>query len=68
MLVLTRKTGEQLQIGDGITVTVVRTSHNSVKIGIEAPPGVTIFREELSGDDAAQELLVLRDDSDLADA
>lgn len=59
MLVLTRKVGEQLQIGDGITVTIVRTSHNSVKIGIEAPPGVHIVREELTAEDSPRALVTL---------
>lgn len=59
MLVLTRKIGEQLQIGHTITVTVVRTSHNSVKIGIEAPPGVHIVREELAEEDSPRALVTL---------
>ncbi len=59
MLVLTRKIGEQLQIGDGITVTIVRTSHNGVKIGIEAPPGVVVLREELADEDSSRALVTL---------
>lgn len=47
MLVLTRKPGEGLIIGDNIKITVVTASDNSVKIGIEAPADVKILREEL---------------------
>ena len=47
MLVLSRKCGEQIKIGDNITVTIVGLSSNSVKIGIEAPASVPIFRQEL---------------------
>ena len=47
MLILTRKAGEKLQIGDDITVTVTRVDKQSVKIGIEAPDNVSIWRGEL---------------------
>jgi len=47
MLVLTRKKGEQIQIGDNITVTIIRCGARDVKIGIEAPKGVNIARAEL---------------------
>lgn len=50
MLVLTRRIGESIQIGDQITVTVVRVGPNEVRVGIDAPPDVTVFREELSTD------------------
>lgn len=46
MLVLTRKSGEQIRIGDEITVTVLRTSTGRVKIGIDAPDDVSIARAE----------------------
>jgi len=48
MLVLTRKAGETVQIGDGITVTVVDLGKGRVKIGIDAPAEVAIRRGELS--------------------
>ena len=48
MLVLSRKIGERIRIGDGIYVMVVRVSQNSVRLGIDAPPGVSILREELT--------------------
>ncbi|HEY5313361.1 MAG TPA: carbon storage regulator [Pirellulales bacterium] len=47
MLILTRKAGEQLRIGDQITVTIQRVDRNSVRIGIEAPGEVPIMRGEL---------------------
>jgi carbon storage regulator len=47
MLVLSRKIGEQILIGDSIVVTVVRISPHEVRIGIEAPPKVEIARTEL---------------------
>ncbi|MBL9081723.1 MAG: carbon storage regulator [Planctomycetales bacterium] len=47
MLVLTRRVGESIRIGDGITVTLVQMAPGKVRIGIEAPPEMTILREEL---------------------
>lgn len=47
MLVLTRKVGERIHIGDGIVVTVVRIQNDKVRIGIEAPTEVPIHREEV---------------------
>lgn len=47
MLVLTRKSGESLRIGAGIRVTVVSTSGGQVRLGIEAPTRVPVFREEV---------------------
>ncbi|MEO2022799.1 MAG: carbon storage regulator CsrA [Pirellulaceae bacterium] len=47
MLVLSRKVGEQIQIGDEITVTVVRIAGGNVRLGIEAPKTTPIAREEL---------------------
>ena len=53
MLVVTRKPGEQIQIGHDITVTVVRVAQGTVRIGIEAPRDVGIARDEIvvTGDD-----------------
>jgi carbon storage regulator CsrA len=48
MLVLTRKAGETIQIGDGITISVVDLGKGRVKIGIDAPPEVAIRRGELA--------------------
>lgn len=47
MLVLERKAGENIRIGDDIIVVVVQTRSGRVKLGIEAPPHVTIRRKEL---------------------
>ena len=48
MLVLSRKVGERIQIGDHITVTVVRIQGpTGVRLGIEAPPEMAVAREEL---------------------
>lgn len=47
MLVLTRKTGQKLIIGDDIEVTVLETRGDAVKIGIKAPKNVSVFREEI---------------------
>lgn len=47
MLVLSRKVGERILVGDEITVTVVQISPNTVRIGIDAPREVNIVREEL---------------------
>jgi carbon storage regulator len=47
MLVLSRKIGEKLVIGDNITIVVSRVSGNRVMLGIEAPANVRIVRSEL---------------------
>ena len=47
MLVLSRKVGERILIGDQITVTVVRVTGGGVRLGIEAPSEMAVIREEL---------------------
>lgn len=47
MLVLSRKAGERILIGDDVAISIVRIGPNTVKIGIEAPKSVSIVREEL---------------------
>ena len=47
MLVLSRKPGEKILIGDNISITVVRIAPGIVRIGVEAPDGLPILREEL---------------------
>lgn len=49
MLVLSRKTSEKIVIDGKIVVTVVKIDRNQVRIGIEAPGDVAIFREEIMG-------------------
>jgi carbon storage regulator len=48
MLVLSRKLGEKIVIGDNIVVTVVKIDRNQIRIGIEAPQEVPVYREEIS--------------------
>ena len=50
MLVLSRKLGEKIHIGDNITVTIVDIDRGKVRIGIEAPREVPVFRHELVAD------------------
>ena len=47
MLVLSRKAGESIFIGDDIQIVVIRIEQNSVRIAVSAPPVIPIFREEL---------------------
>jgi len=47
MLVLTRKTGEAIRIGSRVQVVVLSASRGQVRLGIEAPPGVIVLREEV---------------------
>jgi carbon storage regulator len=47
MLILSRKVGERIQLGNQITVTLVKIQGNTVRLGIEAPPHMTVVREEL---------------------
>ena len=48
MLVLTRKVGERILIGENIAVTVVKLTSGGVRIGIDAPPELAVVREELA--------------------
>jgi len=47
MLVLTRKLGENIRIGDAVKITVLEVRSGQVKLGIEAPPEVKVHREEI---------------------
>ena len=47
MLVLSRKQSQRIRVGNSIIVTIVRVSGDKVRIGIEAPDGVRVLREEL---------------------
>ena len=54
MLVLTRKQGERIQIGEDITITVVRTKGKAVRLGIQAPSHVPVLRGEIAKSIAAE--------------
>ncbi|HLK11916.1 MAG TPA: carbon storage regulator CsrA [Candidatus Binatia bacterium] len=47
MLILTRKLGEVIRMGDSVTVRVLEVKGNQVRLGIEAPAEVRIYREEV---------------------
>lgn len=48
MLVLSRKLGEKIIIGENIVVTVVKIDRNQIRLGIEAPTQVPVYREEIA--------------------
>ena len=50
MLVLSRKVGEKIRIGDNITIVVTQIRLDRVRIGVEAPDGVQVDREEVRKD------------------
>lgn len=47
MLILTRRVGETLMIGDDVTVTVLNVRGNQVRLGVNAPRDVAVHREEI---------------------
>ncbi|WP_396588861.1 carbon storage regulator CsrA [Bermanella sp. R86510] len=47
MLILTRRVGETLMVGDEVTVTVLGVKGNQVRIGVNAPKEVAVHREEI---------------------
>ena len=54
MLVLSRKLGQRFQVGSEVRVTIVKIDRNSIRIGIEAPDDVTVYREEILPVDSEQ--------------
>ena len=71
MLILTRKVGESIVIGNDIIVKVVETGKNSIRIGIDAPRQISVLRQEVF--DAIQEENILSssqgtDNIDIANA
>lgn len=71
MLVLSRKRGETIVIGDKVQITIVRIGGETVRIGITAPKNVPILRKELlreiQGTEAALEQLLLQHQGPLED-
>lgn len=57
MLILTRKIGESLLIGDNVEITVLSVRGNQVKLGVNAPKEVSVHREEIY-----QRIIALADD------
>ena len=47
MLILSRKTNQKILIGDDIEITIIDIRGDQVKIGVDAPPSVKVFREEI---------------------
>lgn len=72
MLILTRRVGETLMIGDEVSVTVLGVKGNQVRIGVNAPKTVSVHREEIyqriqrekSGDAPAPAAAPYEDDGD----
>jgi carbon storage regulator len=58
MLVLSRKLGQRFQIGQDVRITIVKIDRNAVRIGIEAPDDVTIYREEIAPQECASDQTV----------
>ncbi len=54
MLILGRKPGDSILIGDGVRIVVLACDRKGVRLGIEAPPDVTILRGEIVSDIAAE--------------
>jgi carbon storage regulator len=67
MLVLSRKVGEAIQIGDNIEVMVVRIGPGVVRIGVAAPKDMTIFRPEITAKSADHEAKAPSDQFDATD-
>ena len=47
MLILTRKTGEKLMVGDNVEITVLGVKGNQVRVGVNAPKDIAVHREEV---------------------
>ncbi len=60
MLVISRKVGEKLYIGDDITITITKNGRNRVTIGIDAPNEVRVLRAEVAEADAEEQTLPFR--------
>jgi carbon storage regulator len=60
MLILSRKAGERIKLGDSIVLTVIGVSGDKVRVGIQAPANVLVLREELKPFEQEQRKLKLR--------
>ena len=67
MLILTRRIGETIRVGDDISVTVVQVNGNQVRLGIQAPRNVVVDREEIA-ERKKRELHLTERPSDQSDA
>jgi carbon storage regulator len=67
VLVLSRKVGERILIGDKIAITVVKIGHGGVRIGIEAPTELAVVREELANELERTERALASGDTDVLD-
>jgi carbon storage regulator len=68
VLVLSRKVGQRLLIGDQVTVTIVKVGRSGVRVGVEAPPETPIMREELAkaiADESFSALVTRRGDFEI---
>lgn len=60
MLILSRKAGERIKLGDSIVLTVVGVSGDKVRVGIQAPANILVLRDELKPYEEPQRTLKLR--------
>jgi len=67
MLVLTRKKGQALMIGDDIEITVLETQGDQIRIGIKAPKDITVLRKELYLDIQEENRQALQSDKSALD-
>ena len=67
MLVLTRKLGESIVIGDNIKVKIISVNGNQIKVGIDAPSGISVHREEVYNKIMEQNILASNIDLNVND-